>query len=191
MPIPRLRIEDAALIVIDVQEKLVPTIVDASRLVANCSTMLRIAGELGVPYVVTEHYPRGLGRTVEAITAAMLDPASRVEKTRFSAAIELVTDLLQAWRRTNVLICGIEAHVCVAQTALDLQAGGRQCFVVSDAIAASQPDQIEPALRRMEAAGAVTTGVMSAMFELLGDANHPSRRACIELAKQIEPPLGG
>ena len=115
----------------------------------------------------------------------MADPAARIEKTRFSAAVEIVLDLLQSWRRTSVLLCGIEAHVCIMQTALDLQAAGRQCFVVSDAISATQTDQIAPALRRMEAAGAVTTGVMSAMYELLADARHPARRACVELAKAI------
>jgi nicotinamidase-related amidase len=185
MPIPRLRIEDAALLVIDMQEKLLPSISGKERIIRNCEIMLRLAGELGIPYLVTEHYPQGLGRTVDAIASAMIDPAARIEKTRFSAAVEIVVDLLQSWRRTSVLLCGIEAQVCIMQTALDLQAAGRQCFIVSDAIAATQPDQIAPALRRMEAGGAVTTGVMSAMYELLGDARHPSRRACVELAKRI------
>jgi len=185
MPIPRLRTLDTALMVIDVQEKLVPTIADGERLVGNCAVMLRLAAELGMPFLVTEHYPKGLGRTVEAITAAMIDPSARVEKTRFSAAVDVVDQMLRSWRRNTVLVCGLEAHVCVLQTVLDLQAGGRQCFLVSDAISASQTDQIQPAMTRMEAAGAVTTGVMSSMFELLGDARHPSRRACIELAKRI------
>ncbi len=143
------------------------------------------SAELGIPFLVTEHYAQGLGRTVQAITAAMIDPASRVEKTRFSAVVPVVDEMLRSWRRGTVLVCGIEAHVCVLQTVLDLQASGRQCFVVSDAVASSQPEQLDHAVRRMEAAGAITTGVMSAMYELLGDAGHPSRRACVELAKQI------
>ena len=185
MPIPRLRIEDTALLVIDVQEKLIKAVAESERLVQNCVVMLEMASELGIPHLVTEHYPTGLGRTVEAISGAMVDRAARVEKTRFSALVNVVDEHLQAWQRTRVLVCGIEAHVCVLQTVLDLQASGRQCFVVSDAIAAMQPDQVDHAIRRMEAAGAVTTGVMSAMYELLGDAKHRSRRACIELAKRI------
>jgi nicotinamidase-related amidase len=68
---------------------------------------------------------------------------------------------------------------------LDLQDAGRQCFVVSDAVGCSQPGQVSHALRRMETAGAIITGVMSSLYELLGDARHPSLRACIELAKQV------
>ncbi len=185
MPIPRLRVADTALIVIDVQEKLVPAIPDREKLVNNCVVMIRMACELGIPHLVTEHYPAGLGRTVEEMTAAMINPAGRIEKTQFSAVVDLVEDHLRAWRRPSVLVCGIEAHVCVLQTVLDLQAAGRQAFVVSDAISAMQSDQVAHALRRMETAGAVTTGVMSSMYELLGDSKHPSRQACVDLAKQI------
>jgi nicotinamidase-related amidase len=185
MPIPRLRIDDAALLVVDMQERLLPTIVDADRVIDNCAITLRLAAELGFPYLVTEHCPGNLGRTVEPIQEAMVDRSARVEKTRFSAAIDLVQDQLRAWRRTNVLIGGIEGHVCVLQSVLDLQAAGRQCFVLSDAVGCSQPSQLPFALRRMEAAGAIITGVMSTLYELLTDARHPSLRACIELAKQI------
>jgi nicotinamidase-related amidase len=185
MPVPRLRVDDTALLVVDVQERLVPAIPDRERLIGNCVIMLRAATELGIPSLVTEHYPKGLGRTVEEVTAVMVDQAARVEKTRFSAAVDVVDDILRSWRRSTILVCGIDAHVCVLQTVLDFQAGGRQCFVVSDAVAASHPDQIAPAYRRMEAAGAFTTGVMSAMYELLGDAAHPSRAALVDLAKGI------
>jgi nicotinamidase-related amidase len=175
MAIPRLRIDDTALIVVDMQERLVPTIIDRARLVANCAIMLRMVGQLGLPHLVTEHYPNGLGRTVDELTSVMIDASLRVEKTRFSACVDLVEERLTQWQRSSLLICGIEAHVCVAQTVLDFQAAGRQCFVVSDAIASSQPDQVAHALRRMEAAGAVTTGVMACMYELLGDTRRPGR----------------
>ncbi len=187
MPIPRLNPEETALLVIDVQEKLVPTIADGDALVRNCAILLEMAGELRIPFLVTEHYPNGLGRTVPELTAAMADPAARIEKTRFSASVPLVAEHLSAWRRTSILVCGIEAHVCVLQTVLDLQEAGRQCFVVSDAVASSEPMQLNHACRRWEAAGAVTTGVMAAIYELLGDATHPATRRCIELVKRIRP----
>jgi nicotinamidase-related amidase len=186
MPIPRLRIEQTALLVIDVQERMEPTIPGWDRMAHNCAVLLRMAAELGIPSLVTEHYPRGLGRTVDIVASAMLDPAARIEKTRFSAMVDLVDEQLRTWRRATVLVCGIEAHVCVLQAVLDLQATGRQCFMASDAISGSQPDQIAPAFRRMERAGGISTGVMSAMYELMEDAKHPSFHACLKLAKQIQ-----
>ena len=185
MPAPRLHPEETALIIIDMQEKLLPTIIDRQKIENNSAIMLRVAEELEIPAFVTEHYPKGLGRTVESIAEAMIDPSARVEKTRFSALVEVVDEMLHGLRRSSAMICGIEAHVCVLQTALDLQATGRQCFVLSDAISASQRDQIPVAMRRWEAAGAITTGVMSAMYELMGDANHPSRHALVDLAMRI------
>ena len=160
-----------------------PTIVEGDRVVANCAALLHLAGILGLPYLVTEQYPKGLGRTVDEVAAAMDDPSRRIEKTRFSACVDLVCDQLQAWRRGSVLIAGIEAHVCVLQSVLDLQEAGLQCFVCTDAISASQSDQIPLALQRMERAGAVLTGVMSALYELLGDSSHPAFKACLGVIK--------
>ncbi|MCA9285813.1 MAG: isochorismatase family protein [Phycisphaerales bacterium] len=185
MPIPRLRIDDTVLLVIDVQERLMPTIVDRDRVCLNCELLIRMSNELRIPTLVTEQYVKGLGRTVDSVAAAMTDPAARIEKTRFSAAIDMVVDLLHRWRRSTVLLCGVETHVCVLQTALDLQSLGRQCFVCTDAISSGQRDQIGPALQRMQSAGVVLTGVVSAMYELLQDATHPSFRSCLELAKAV------
>src|SRR5262245_27113962 len=186
MPIPRLHRDEAVLLVIDVQDGLMRTLVDHDRLVNNCAVLLRMASELAMPYLVTEQYPRGLGRTVDSVAKAMVDQSRRIEKTRFSACVDLVEQQLAACGRGSVLVCGIEAHVCVLQTVLDLQASGRQCFVCADAIAASQREQIGPAVRRMERAGAVLTGVMSAMYELLQDSSDPAFRPCLELAKAVK-----
>ena len=185
MPIPRLSTDDTALLVIDVQERLLPTIADQQKLTNNCGILLQMAGVLGLPYLVTEQYPTGLGRTADEVTAAMPDPSRRIEKTRFSAVIDLVEEQLRSWHCSNLLICGIEAHVCVLQTVLDLQASGRQTFVCSDAVSASQPDQIAPAFDRMQRSGAIVTGVLSAMYELLADARHPQFKSCLNLAKSL------
>ena len=186
MPIPRLSIDNTALLVIDVQERLLPTFVDAERIVNNCAVALRMAQELDLPNLVTEQYPKGLGRTAEAICQVMPDQSQRVEKTRFSAVVDVVDEKLMEWQRTNLLICGVEAHVCVLQTVLDLQASGRQCFVLTDAIASGQRDQMPHALTRMQAAGAILTGVVGAMYELMDDARHPSFRNCLSLVKELE-----
>jgi nicotinamidase-related amidase len=115
----------------------------------------------------------------------MPDQSRRIEKTRFSACVDLVEQQLADWNCSTILVGGIEAHVCVLQTVLDLHATGRQAFVCTDAVSASQREQIGPAMRRMERAGGVLSGVLSAMYELLGDASHPAFGACLELAKMI------
>lgn len=162
-----------------------PTIADHARVVSRAAVLLDVAATLGLPALATEHYPAGLGRTVDAVAGALPDPAARVEKTRFSGLVPLVDDWLRSQSRDQVLVAGIEAHVCVLQTILDLQDSGRQAFVVTDAIGSSQPDQIGHALIRMDAAGGVRTGVMGAMYELLGDAAHPCARACFGLARRL------
>lgn len=186
MPIPRLDADRTALLVIDLQEKLLPTIVDRHQVTNNAAVLLRVADVLGIPYLVSEHYPAGLGRTDETVVEAMADRSRRVEKTRFSACSDILHDHLRGWNRDTVIVCGIEAQVCVLQTVLDLQDSGRQCFLSLDAISAGQRDQIRPACDRMARAGAIVSGTMSIMYELLGDARHPAFRACLELAKQIQ-----
>jgi nicotinamidase-related amidase len=186
MPSTRLHPDTTVLLVIDIQEHLVPNIIDSDRLISNSAILLRVASELGIPYYVTEQYPQGLGRTVDDIASAMTDPSRRVEKTSFSAAVSLILDQMATWRRTSVIICGIEAHVCVLQTVLDFQDAGYHCFLCTDAISAGQHGQIAPAIRRMERAGAIPTGVLSVMYELMRKSTHPSFRVLLELAKQVK-----
>ncbi|MFN5497868.1 MAG: isochorismatase family protein [bacterium] len=189
MPIPRPTLDRAALLVIDVQEKLLPTIHDADRVVANCAAALRLAQALGLPAIVTEQYTKGLGHSAPVIREAAAGHARVFEKTRFSALTPEVDALLSAKRCDDVLIAGVEAHVCVAQTVLDLLATGRQPYLLLDTISAGQVDQIAPALRRLEKAGAVPTGVLAAAYELLGDAAHPQFRAVLGIVKTLQPPL--
>lgn len=189
MPIPRLSLERTALLVIDVQERLLPTIHDADGVVANCSAALELAKVLGMPAVVTEQYTKGLGHSAPAITAAAQGHARVFEKTRFSALTPEVDALLASRRCDDILVCGVEAHVCVQQTVLDLLASGRQPFLLTDAISAGRPDQIAPAFRRMERAGATPSGVLGATYELLGDASHPQFRAVLGIVKTLRAPM--
>jgi len=183
MPIPRLRLEHAALLLIDVQEKLMPTIVDADRMVRGCVLAARMAGVLGMPAILTEQNPRALGGTVDALKRE-LGACQPIEKMRFSAWVPEVRQRLDAAGRSQAIICGIEAHVCVLQTVLDLQAAGLESFLISDAVSAGQASQIPRAIDRMQRAGAVVTGLVSAMYELIADASHPSFRACLPIAKE-------
>ncbi len=186
MPIPRLKIDDTALLLIDVQERLLPTLADRDRMLNNCSVLLRMADVLDLPVLVTEQNPNGLGRTAAQLRDAFPENTVVIEKTRFSAAVDDVVKALQDRQRSTVLITGIEAQVCVLQTSLDLLAAGRLCFLCSDAISAGQRDQIAPALDRIRTAGGVVTGVLSAMYELMADSTHPAFRQCLELAKSVD-----
>jgi len=186
MEIARLVPDRTVLLVIDVQQRLMPTLADGPRCVTNCVALLEMATALELPVVVTEQNPAGLGRTVEDIARAIPATALRVEKSLFSAFVPEVRSTLLGLGRPDVLVCGIEAHVCVLQSVLDLLADGFRAFAVTDAITAGQPDQIAPALRRMESAGAVPTGVVSAMYELMRDARHPAFRRCLGIAKGVD-----
>ena len=185
MPIPRLRIEDTVLLVVDIQSRFASSIHGWQALVTNATIVARAAAELGVPTIVTEQNPRGLGHTVPELVDALPPGTPTFTKTRFSSITPEVQAALGALHRGSVLVIGIEAHVCVLQTTLDLLAGGRQPFLCTDCISAGQAGQIEPAFRRMERAGAVPTGALSAIYELLGDAAHPKFKACLEMVKGL------
>ena len=174
---------------IDVQEKLLPTIFDGDRVVANCAAALELAKALGLPAIVTEQYTKGLGHSAPLIASAAAGHAKILEKTRFSALVPEVDAFLSSRRCDDVLICGVEAHVCVQQTVLDLLATGRQPFLLTDAISAGRPDQIMPAFRRMERSGATPSGVLGAAYELLGDAAHPQFRSVLGIVKTLQAPL--
>ena len=185
MPIPRLRADDATLLVIDLQERLMPTILEGETVVHHATLLVRMARTLGLPIVATEQYVKGLGHTVEPLRSELADGAAIFEKTRFSGLVPEVLATLQQSGRGQVLVTGVEAHVCVLQTVLDLAAAGFVPFLAIDAISASRAGSIAPSIRRMEHAGAVPTGVVSAMYEMLADASHPAFKACLPLAKEV------
>ena len=186
MALPRMKPESTALLVIDVQERLMPTIAEAARVEANCAILARAATVLGMPVICTEQYVKGLGHTVPTVRDALPATAHVVEKTRFSALVDGVRAALRTHRTPNVLVCGVEAHVCVLQSVLDLAAAGHRVFHATDAISSGQQDQVPHAFRRMELAGAVPTGTLGAMYELVADAADPRFRGILALAKQVE-----
>lgn len=185
MALPRLRPESTALLVVDLQERLMPTIAGAARVAENSALLARAAGVLGMPVICTEQYVRGLGHTVPTVRDALPATAHVVEKTRFSALVPGVREALRTHRRPAVLVCGVEAHVCVLQSVLDLVAAGWTVFHATDAISAGQPDQVEPAFRRMERAGSLPTGTLGAMYELVADAADVRFKDILALAKQV------
>ncbi len=170
----------AALVVIDVQEAFRKAVPAFELIGSAVGTLVRGAGELGVPVIVTEQYPKGLGATVPEIAEHLPDEARRLEKVRFSACGAEGFDLAG---RDQAIVCGIEAHVCVAQTVLDLLESGTDVQLVADAVGSRSESDAALALRRAERAGATLTSVEAVLFELLGSSDAPEFKAVQELVK--------
>lgn len=186
-PTERLTARDGALWIVDVQEKLLARIAGADRLVAQCVRLVHAARELGVLVHATEQYPKGLGPTAPPL--AELIP-HRPEKTTFHccAAHELLENL-HGRKVRHVTLAGLEAHVCIAQTALELLHHGFRVQVVADAVASRNAFDAEIALRRLERAGAVVSTAEAVLFEWLESADHPRFKAISALVKDFPPPL--
>lgn len=179
--------EQAQLVVSDVQARLVPAIPDVERVIGKLTVLLETAGRLGVPVTVTEHYPKGLGPTIPEITLALPAGAPILPKITFGSlgepAIAERLDRLRREGRNQILIAGLEAHVCVLQTALQLRAAGAEVFVVADAVASRSAQDSTAATARLLHAGChwVTTEMVA--FEWLDRGDSDQFRAVIPLLK--------
>ena len=170
--VKRMRADDTVLVVIDIQDRLLAKIPAAAGLVRNAGFMLDVTAALAVPVRATEQYPKGLGPTTAEIARRL--PASLPAKTAFSCCgAGTFLEELEMLRLPNVVLVGMETHVCVAQTALDLLHAGLHVFLPVDALAARNAVDHETALRRLQQAGAVLTTAEAVAFEWLRDAAHP------------------
>ncbi len=162
--------ERAVLVVVDVQEAFRKAVPDFDAVAEAVGALVQGAAAMEVPIVVTEQYPQGLGSTVPAVAEHLPAGTQPVEKVRFSAAEAAGFELGD---RDQALVCGIEAHVCVNQTTLDLLDRGLDVQVVSDAVGSRTTENREVGLHRAERAGAGLTSVEMALFELLGGSDAP------------------
>jgi len=179
--------DDAALLVVDMQAKLLPFIPGQTKLIWNIRRLIDGAKILGVPVAATEQYPQGLGPTAPEL-AERLGPIPA--KVAFSCAE--CGAIFSAWRDRGiwkVLVCGIETHVCVGQTVHDLLGEGFRVYVAADAVGARFPVDHEIALRRMDSAGATLTTVEAALFEWCGRAGSPEFKQISQLVRE-QPPAG-
>ena len=178
--VKRLKPDSSVLIVIDVQDKLLVKIPTAAALVRNTAFLLDVAKLLDVPVRATEQYPTGLGHTTPELARRL--PQSLSSKTAFSCCgAGTFLEELEVLGRKNVVLAGMETHVCVAQTALDLLHAGLHVYLPVDALAARAAVDHDAALRRLEQAGAVPTSAESVAFEWVGDAKHPQFKALSQL----------
>ena len=157
----------ATLVVVDVQEAFRKAIPDFDAIASATATLIRGAEAMGVPILVTEQYPKGLGETVPEVADALPAGLEPIEKTVFSAA---EADGFDLGGRGQAIVCGIEAHVCVNQTVLDLLDRGVDVHVVADAVGSRSDANRALGLDKAERAGAWLTSVETALFELLGRA---------------------
>jgi len=172
----------AALLVIDLQQAYVGKLHEEERTVAAARRLVRGAAELALPILLTEQYPKGLGATRSEIADALPPDVARFEKTCFSClGAPGLRDHLQALERPQVIVVGIETHVCVSQTVHDLLAAGFTAHLPRDAVTARFPLEDEMGWRKMAESGAVPACAESVLFELLGDARAPEFKAVHKL----------
>jgi len=165
--------DDAVLLVVDIQERLAAAMAERERVVANAGHLVAAAQLLGVPVVLTEQYPKGLGPTVPELRGA-LAALPAIEKMTFDCCGEpSFPPALEQTGRSTVIVCGMEAHICVLQTVLGLLATGLSVHVVADAVCSRHPENARTALGLLRQAGAVITCTETVLFQLLGRAGTP------------------
>jgi nicotinamidase-related amidase len=181
----RLDAHDTTLLVIDLQEKLLPKIAGADGVLAASLRMIQAAHVLHLPIVVTEQYPAGIGRTVGAVREALGKRFhGPFEKTAFSCCgCEAFLPEVQSIGRGQLVMVGIEAHVCVQQTALDVVARGYVPFVCVDATGSRATMNRDVAIERMRDAGAVITTTEAVIFELAGRAGTDTFKQLLPLVR--------
>ncbi|MFT6912581.1 MAG: nicotinamidase-related amidase [Paracoccaceae bacterium] len=173
-----IRAADSILIVIDMQERLVPAMQAPARTIRNTRTLMAAANEINVPTMLTEQYPKGLGPTVPDIRAATNAPV--YSKLHFSCMEdEIFSAAFRAHGRRQAVIAGMEAHICVMQTAASLMEEGFEVFVVSDATASRTLESEQACLARLSASGIGIVTTEMAVFEWLGMAGTQSFKALL------------
>jgi nicotinamidase-related amidase len=171
------------LLVIDVQERLMPAMHEGERMVDKCAVLLQAAQRLGIPITISEQYKKGLGGTVARLDNLKGD-APVMEKMHFSCAADpAIAARVKDAKRKQVVICGIESHVCVMQSALGFKAQGYDVAMVADAVTSRSPQSVDLAVSRLRHAGVSVVNTEMALFEWLHEAGTPEFK---ELSKLIK-----
>jgi nicotinamidase-related amidase len=178
----RFSADHSALVVVDVQGKLFEKVERREVVLGNIVRLIKAAGLLGIPVVATEQYPKGLGPSLPEIVELV---PHRAAKTAFHACGP-VLEVLHGRGVRKVTVVGIEAHVCIAQTALELLSSGFRVQVPADAVSSRHALDRDVALRRIELAGAVVTTAEAAIFEWTVTADHPKFKAISALIKEAD-----
>ncbi len=181
-----LEADQCALVVVDIQEKLLPPIFQKEQLIKNSQLLIRLAGSLKIPTLMTTQYAKGLGGTVPEI-ASLLPETQAIDKQMFSCfGSDVFCSLLKRvpGNRNTVLLCGMESHVCVMQTALGALREGYLVHVASDAVSSRTEWNWKIGLERMRAAGAVISSAEMMIYELLRSSGAPAFKELLPYLKQ-------
>ncbi|QDP72990.1 hydrolase [Legionella israelensis] len=167
----------SALLIIDVQEKLSPLVLNSSSMILRCQWLEKLAIKMQVPILVSEQYPQGLGGTVESLRS-MINTKDFISKVSFSCMQEPVyTERLNQLEKTQLILAGIEAHVCVLQTAMEMKEAGYEVFVVVDAVSSRHEVDLKYGLKRMKQAGIHLITTEMVFFEWVKKAGTPEFKA--------------
>lgn len=179
-----LELTRSALAIIDMQEAFRDSIANFTQTAERIAVMVEGAKLLSLPILVTEQYPKGLGHTAPEIKSALPEALHIIEKTSFSSCgAEPFRAELALLETRHVLVCGIEAHICVNQTVHDLLADGFQVHLLTDCVSSRNLSDRKAATRKMQMSGAIFSTVEMALFELMRDAKHEQFRAIQRLIK--------
>lgn len=178
----KLEPHDTVLMIIDVQEKLMVAMKERERVYKNINILLASAKQLDIPVIVTEQYPKGLGKTVPEIAENLTD-YKYLAKVTFSACIDGLYDILTSLNRKTVLVTGSETHICVFQTTRDLLQAGYNVHLVKDAVCSRFDENYENGVQLMHDTGAIITNTETAVFDLLKEAGTPQFKSISPLVK--------
>ncbi|AOU27781.1 isochorismatase family protein [Legionella pneumophila] len=168
---------DSLLVLIDVQEKLTPAILNPDLFLARCEWLLKLARKLDVPVLASEQYPKGLGRTVSPLSS-YINQEECIEKIHFSCMQEpQYINLLKGYNKSQLILIGIEAHVCVLQTAIEMKGYGFDVFVVVDGVSSRSEFDLKYGLKRMKQNGIHLITAEMVLFEWLKQAGTPEFKA--------------
>jgi nicotinamidase-related amidase len=185
MPISRLIQKRCAVLVLDMQEKLLPQIDQSQLVIGQVGRMIDGANALEVPVLVTEQYRKGLGETVEPLKSKLAHAVCNEEKMLFSALIPSVLSKLRELEVTQVVVCGIETHICVMQTCLDLIEKGFETAVVADAVGSRRALDHQTGMQRMLANGIVPVTVESVLLEWVKEAGTAAFKAVLPVIRPL------
>jgi nicotinamidase-related amidase len=175
--------ENTALVVVDIQEKLLPYVIDKEKVVENVQMLIKFADIMSIPIILTEHYPKGLGTTVPEV-AEVLKNYAPLEKVIFSCCgAKGFTSKLNELGIKNIMIAGIESHICVEQTTLDVMYAGFEVHVISDAISSRTMENKKIGIEKMRQFGAIISSTEMAMYEIMERADTKEFKEVLKLVK--------
>ena len=165
--------DECCLLIVDIQEKLLPSVFNKKQIVKTTLILLDIALNLEIPIIISEQYPKGLGETINVVKAGLPKKIHKIEKTTFSClGSKIFEKKLKFLKRKQILLVGIETHICILQSALDLKARGYEIFLVENGIGSRKVDDHELGVKRMLNSGVNLTNIEMTIFELVRDSKH-------------------